>query len=391
MPPVRGVRTYSRNADTGNATRASSGGSPIHELTTTSADLPIDGTDTVAIIGAGTIGRSWAVLFAAAGHPVRLFDNDPIRMPAAAEEIDARLSGLAAAGLISDDGAAGEARAGFTMRGSVRDAVTDAALVLECVAESLEIKREVFAELDQLAADRAVLATSSSTIPVSRIAAGIRSRSRCLVIHPANPPYLLKVAEIVPAPFTSEGAVAAADRLLRSAGVRPIRLAREIPGFVFNRLQGALLREAWCLVRDGLVSAADVDVLVTHGLGRRWAVSGPFATSELNTRGGIEQHSQTIGAEYGRMAAERGGDNPWTSEVIGEICAQVHQRLPTEEWSSFVDRRERVLMTLEQLARTGRLRSVPEYPSSDQEVQPGSAAQGAPVEPPHRSLTQPGD
>lgn len=322
---------------------------------------------------------------------MRLFDNDPTRMPAAAEEIDARLSGLAAAGLISDDGAAGEARAGFTMRGSVRDAVPDAALVLECVAESLEIKREVFAELDQLAGDHAVLATSSSTIPVSRIATGIRSRSRCLVIHPANPPYLLKVAEIVPAPFTSEGAVATADRLLRSAGVRPIRLAREIPGFVFNRLQGALLREAWCLVRDGLVSAADVDVLVTHGLGRRWAVSGPFATSELNTRGGIEQHSHTIGAEYGRMAAERGGDNPWTSEVIGEICAQVHQLLPTEDWSSFVDRRERVLMTLEQLARTGRLRSVPEYPSSDQEVQPGSAAQEAPVEPPHRTLTQPGD
>lgn len=345
-----------------------------------SADLHIAGMDTVAIIGAGTIGSSWAVLFAAAGYPVRLFDNDPTR-----------LRELAAAGLIADGEAAGEAPAGITVLGSVRDAVTDAAVVFECVAESLEIKRGVFAELDQLVADSAVLATSSSTIPVSRIADGLRSRSRCLVIHPANPPYLLRVAEIVPAPFTSEEAVAAADRLLRSAGVRPILLTREIPGFVFNRLQGALLREAWCLVRDGVVSTADVDVLVTHGLGRRWAVSGPFATSELNTRGGIERHSQTIGAEYGRMATERGGDNPWTSEVIGEISAQVRQRLPTAGWSSFVHSREQVLMTLEQLAMTGGLRSVPEYPSSEQEVQPSSGAQGAPVEPPHRLLTQPGD
>src|SRR5207248_5438228 len=141
-------------------------------------------------------------------------------------------------------------------------------------------------------------------------AADLPGRARCLVVHPGNPPYLLRVAELVPAPFTAEDVVATTATLLRAAGLEPVRLGREIDGFVFNRLQGALLREAYCLVRDGIVGADDLDRVVREGLGRRWAVVGPFETVDLNTRGGIEAHARRLGPAYARMGAERGQHAP---------------------------------------------------------------------------------
>ncbi len=301
------------------------------------------------MVGAGTIGRSWAILFAAAGHRVRLFDADAPTAVDAARSVGRVLAETAPA-----------ATGRVTAERSLDAAVEGAAVVLECVVESLEVKQAVFADLDSLAAQFTVLATSSSTMTMSRIAANLDGRRRCLVLHPANPPYLLRVVEVVPAPFTDGSAVAAASALLRDAGVRPVVLSREIDGFVFNRLQGAMLREAWCLVRDGIVSTDDVDALVTEGLGRRWAVSGPFATSELNTRGGIEQHSRTIGRAYGRMAAERGGDNPWTDSVIETVAAQVHRRMPPDRWAAQVQRREHFLAVMRDLHDSGRLGTVPD-------------------------------
>jgi 3-hydroxyacyl-CoA dehydrogenase len=96
---------------------------------------------------------------------------------------------------------------------------------------------------------------------------------------------------------------------------------REVEGFLFNRLQGALLREAYCLVRDGVASVDDVDEVVRSGLGRRWALIGPFETSDLNTRGGIESHAAKMGPAYERMGAERGQHDPWTPELVAEVTA----------------------------------------------------------------------
>ncbi len=307
------------------------------------------------MIGAGTIGRAWAMLFAGAGHRVRLFDADADSAAAAVESVG-RMS--------ADSGTAATGQ--VTAARSLVAAVEGASVVLECVVESLQVKRAVFAELDQLAPPSTVLATSSSTMTMSCIAGQLAGRNRCLVLHPANPPYLLRVVEVVPAPFTDAKVVEAACVLLRGAGVRPVVLSREIDGFVFNRLQGALLREAWCLVRDGIVSTEDVDALVTEGLGRRWAVSGPFATSELNTRGGIEQHSRTIGRAYARMAAERGADDPWTDSVIETVAAQVHRRLPHEQWAEQVQRREQFLAVLREMYDSGQLDTVPTNSAPDE-------------------------
>ncbi|MFC7555081.1 3-hydroxyacyl-CoA dehydrogenase family protein [Pseudoroseomonas wenyumeiae] len=167
---------------------------------------------------------------------------------------------------------------------------------------------------------------------------------RCLVAHPGNPPYLIPVIEIVPAPFTEEGAAARAEALFTQAGLSPVRLRREVEGFIFNRLQGALLREAYCLVRDGIASVDDVDRVVRDGLGRRWAHIGPFETADLNTRGGIAAHAEKMGPSYARMGAERGMREPWTPDLMAQVERERRAVMPAEEWEARVAWRDRMLM-----------------------------------------------
>jgi 3-hydroxyacyl-CoA dehydrogenase len=130
-----------------------------------------------------------------------------------------------------------------------------------------------------------------------------------------------------------------------------VRVRREIEGFVFNRLQGAVLREAYCLVRDGVATVEDIDAIVRDGLGRRWSIIGPFETSDLNTRGGIESHAQKMGPSYERMGAERGQHDPWTPELVAEVTRQRRGALPLEKWEERVRWRDEQLM---RLARTSR-------------------------------------
>ena len=191
-----------------------------------------------------------------------------------------------------------------------------------------------------------ILASSSSAITASAIAAGLEGRGRCLVAHPGNPPYLLPVVELVPAPFTLAEVVDRAAALLEAAGMSVVRLSRELEGFVFNRLQGALLREAYCLVRDGIAGVDDVDRIVREGLGRRWAVIGPFETVDLNTRGGIEVHASRMGPAYERMGAERGQHDPWTPELVARVAAERRALVPLEQWEERVAWRDRMLMAL---------------------------------------------
>ena len=111
----------------------------------------------------------------------------------------------------------------------------------------------------------------------------------------------------------------------------PVRIRREVEGFVFNRLQGAVLREAYCLVRDGVASAEDIDRVMREGPGRRWSILGPFEVAELNTRGGIDAHARLLGPAYARMGAERGQSDPWTEDLVASVSAAVQKRFPRED------------------------------------------------------------
>jgi L-gulonate 3-dehydrogenase len=313
---------------------------------------PSPGEHAVAVIGAGSIGTGWAVLFAAAGFTVHLQDIDSRRLAAARDEAAARLGDLAAHGLLDQPAARVAACIGTTT--ALEAALADAAHVQECVPEQLDLKQRLFARLDELAPAGCPIASSSSFIPASHLAESLPGRGRCLVVHPGNPPYLLRVAELVPAPFTAPETVERTEGLLQRAGVVPIRVRREVEGFVFNRLQGALLREAYCLVRDGVASVADIDLLVRDGLGLRWSAIGPFETVDLNTRGGIVAHAERMGPSYARMGAERGQNDPWTTELVAEVAAQRRNELALADWNERVAWRDRTLMALLKARVAGR-------------------------------------
>ena len=245
----------------------------------------------IAVIGAGSIGTGWAIAFAAAGFAVRLQDTDPARLDAARAEADRSGSAiLQSYGLLAEPVAEVAARiavgelAGGRGRGSRPHPGMRAGAA---GAEAAPVRPAGCAGARRLP-DRELLLVHAGLAASPPICP---ARSRCLVVHPGNPPYLLRVAEVVPAPFTSAATVERTEALLRRAGIVPVRVGREVEGFVFNRLQGALLREAYCLVRDGVATVADIDLVVRDGLGLRWAAIGPFETADLNTRGGIAAHA----------------------------------------------------------------------------------------------------
>jgi L-gulonate 3-dehydrogenase len=308
-----------------------------------------DPVPAVAVVGAGSIGIAWSLVFAQARHTVGLYDPAADRRAAVPAELGSRLSALDDAGLLAEDAAAVASRIAVTA--DLDEAVGPADYVQECAPESLPVKRELFACLDEIAPREAVLASSSSALTCSAISEGLAGADRCLIAHPGNPPYLLRVVELVPGPATAPATVDKAAALLREAGMAPVRLRKEIAGFVFNRLQGAVLREAYCLVRDGVIAPEDVDLVMRAGLGRRWSVLGPFETVELNTRGGIDAHAKIMGPAYARMGAERGRADPWEPELVSEVSASLRRRLPREAWEDNVAWRDHALMVLERCWR----------------------------------------
>ncbi|WP_159911083.1 3-hydroxyacyl-CoA dehydrogenase [Pantoea sp. 18069] len=303
----------------------------------------------VAIAGGGSIGVAFALQFARAGKAVRIFEQSPERCALIPGEIGARLEMLGAAGLL--EGEAGVVAARIQVTPELHSAVADCHLVVECVPEIVDIKRELFAQLERHVGPDVPLCSASSALPVSRFCSELATRQRCLIAHPGNPPYLIPVVELVPAPFTDAAVVARCTSYFQEVGMSPVLVKHEVEGFVFNRLQGALLREAYCLVRDGVASVEDVDKVVRDGLGLRWSVIGPFETVDLNTRGGIAAHAQKMGPAYQRMGQERGQNDPWTDALVQDVAAQRRAVLPLDQWEARVEWRDRQLMQLAKMRK----------------------------------------
>ena len=237
----------------------------------------MDVKNRAAIIGAGLIGRSWAIVFAGGGFDVALYDVGLGIAAKARALVTQGLSDLAEQGLINDPKAAA---ARVRLAANLADALDAVDLVQESLPESIETKRSIFSELDRLAAP--VLASSTSTIVASLFTQSLKGRHRCLVAHPVNPPHLIPFVEIVGAPWTAPEIVAKAKAIYQAVGQAPIIVKREIEGFILNRLQAVLLSEAFRLVEDGYVTPQDLDKTLKDGLGLRWSFMGPFETIELN-------------------------------------------------------------------------------------------------------------
>jgi 3-hydroxybutyryl-CoA dehydrogenase len=226
----------------------------------------------IAIIGGGLMGHGIAQVFARAGHTVRVHDPVEEVLSSVAERIRRNLNDL------GQDVTAVDC---ISCHSSVAEAVADADVVFEAGPENLGVKQQIFAAIEAAAPAGAILASNTSVIPITQIMGGLKAGERALGTHWWNPPYLVPLVEVIKTPLTAAAAVAAMTALLEAVGKTPVIVEKDIPGFVGNRLQHALWREAMSLVENGVCDAQTVDTVVKASFGRRLAVLGPLENADL--------------------------------------------------------------------------------------------------------------
>jgi len=295
---------------------------------------------TAAIVGAGLIGRAWAIVFARAGWTVRVWDPD------GATRTGFLAAALADAEILARNGLTGPAAdviARMTVCDDLAEALHGVSFVQENGPEKVDLKQDLFARMDALAAPETLLVSSTSAIIPEIFSETVPGRARCLVGHPVNPPHLVPLVEICGAPWTSPEALALAREVYTDIGQTPITLKRSVDGFVLNRLQGALLAEAFRLVADGVVSPQDLDLTLTDGLARRWSFIGPFATIELNAPGGMPDYCARYTGFYRRLADDPARADVYDADRIDRILAAwPHPPEPTRLADATANRNERL-------------------------------------------------
>jgi 3-hydroxybutyryl-CoA dehydrogenase len=226
----------------------------------------------IAVIGAGLMGHGIAQVFAVAGHDVTITDSVAASVDSAKDRITASLNDL------GDDPRAVER---VTSHRDLADAVRDADYVVEAVSENLPLKQSLFAEIEKHVRPDAILASNTSVIPITDIMGGLSHRERALGTHWWNPPTLVPLVEVIGTQWTLPQAIAWTMKLHADAGKKPAHVKRDVPGFIGNRLQHALWREAVSLVERGICDAETVDTVIKAAFGRRLAVLGPLENADL--------------------------------------------------------------------------------------------------------------
>lgn len=226
----------------------------------------------IAVVGAGLMGHGIAQVFALAGHAVTITDTFKPALDAAKDRVRANLKDL------GEDEAALER---ITPVADLADAVRDADYVVEAVLEDLDLKQSLFAEIEQHVRPDTILASNTSVIPITAIMQGLKQRERALGTHFWNPPFLVPLVEVIETEWTSPEVVTWTMALHRDAGKTPAHVKKDVPGFIGNRLQHALWREAIALVENGICDAQTVDAVVKASFGRRLAVLGPLENADL--------------------------------------------------------------------------------------------------------------
>ncbi len=309
-----------------------------------------------AILGSGLIGRSWAMVFARGGHDVLLWDQDDAQVEKALAHIAATLPAMAEEGLIEDAGAA-EAR--IRPARSLEDALNGTGFVQENITERAEPKQRLFAEAEGLAPPEAILSSSTSAIMPSIIFGALATRNRCLVSHPLNPPHLAPIVEICGADFTSPEILGRARDFMAGCAMSPVTVKREIEGFILNRLQLALLNEAFRLIAEDYVSAEDLDRTIKDGLALRWSFMGPVETIDLNAPQGVADYLERYGPTIRRVGETQAAAKPWP-DTIGELLDSERRAVvPSDRLAEATDWRDRRLMALAAHKRAQEKKSQP--------------------------------
>jgi 3-hydroxyacyl-CoA dehydrogenase len=299
----------------------------------------------IAIIGTGVIGASWSALFLAHGLDVVATDVAPGAEAALKRFVSTAWPALLRLGLASG---ASQNRLSFTA--ALTDAVKDVDLVQENGPEKIDFKKTLYRQLDELLHPSVIIASSSSGLTMSEIQLGAEIHpERCVIAHPFNPPHLIPLVEIVGGAKTSEATIQRAADFYTSIGQRTVRLNKEMPGHVANRLQAALSREVYYLVSEGVVSAADVDAALCWGPGLRWGVMGSMMLNHLGGGpGGIEHFFQQF---TGPMTAwwKTLGSPVLTPEVQKKLIDSVHAEAGSRSIDELAAERDEVLLGLIEL------------------------------------------
>jgi L-gulonate 3-dehydrogenase len=303
----------------------------------------------VALIGTGVIGRGWIRVFAARGAQVRLYDSDTAGSKKALEWLRQDLEADRADGFVSPEEASailarvhGEEDFGAALR--------DAEYVQESAPERIEVKRAVFAELDRLAPPEAILASSTSALDIGEIAGGLSGERRCVMAHPFNPPHLLPAVEMLGAPRTEPAVLDRACAILTACGQIPVRMNRYVKGFLGNRIQAAVVREALHLVETGVADPVAVDAVIRDALALRWATIGNFGANHTNADDGIAQYFARYADAYRGLMEDLDEAPPQFDEaVLKSVGAAVERREGVHSVAALCRKRDVMVKKLRKL------------------------------------------
>src|SRR5262245_41821925 len=345
-----------RTSATSSTPRATSPASPMpksnktHRRNDMTENKPIR---RIAIIGTGVIGASWTALFLAKGLQVVATDIAPNAEAALRKFVENAWPALNRLGL-----AAGASQSNLKFTAALAQAVGGVDLVQENGPERIDFKQKLYGQLDELLPPNVIVASSSSGLKMSDIQLGAKSHpERCVIAHPFNPPHLIPLVEIVGGAKTSEATIRRATEFYTSIGQRTVRVNKEMPGHVANRLQAALAREVYYLVAEGVVSAADVDTALSWGPGLRWGVMGNMMLNHLGGGpGGIEHFFQQFA---GPMTAwwKTLGSPVLTPEMQKKLIESVHAEVGSRSIEELEAERDEILLGLIEL-RTKRRETI---------------------------------
>ncbi|MEY3570985.1 MAG: hypothetical protein RIQ85_1105 [Pseudomonadota bacterium] len=296
----------------------------------------------VTVIGAGLVGAGWAIVFARAGVSVRMTDSSAQVLESAPKLVAQQLERLHSHGLLKESVATILGR--VSVEPDLKKALDGAIYAQESVLEKADVKRKLMLEIESFGYNDLIIGSSTSGIPASDFGLDLKISPRVLVVHPVNPPYLVPIIELVGSPQTSKETIDWADHFMQALGQSVIRVNEEIEGFVINRLQAVLLREAWTMVADGVCSCEDVDKAIRDGLGFRWSFIGPFETIDLNAPNGVADYAARFGPLFHRIAQSRDQKRPWDEPLIKEVETQRRQFVKQSELNARRDWRDEQLM-----------------------------------------------
>ncbi|KAM9850976.1 lambda-crystallin homolog [Aulostomus maculatus] len=307
----------------------------------------------VTIIGSGLIGRSWAMVFASGGCTVKIYDNQPGQAANAIVEIRKQLEELEEAHMLRGELSAMKQLALLSSYDDLAQALEGAFFVQECVFEQLEVKQNVFQDIERLVGKNVILSSSTSCLVPSNVFSKVQNRTRCLVSHPVNPPYYVKLVELVPHPETAEDTMDTTHALMTKVGQAPVRLRKEIDGFALNRVQAAIIAESWRLVQDGIISVKDIDLVMSEGLGMRYAFIGPMETMHLNAPEGLEDYMKRYGEGIQRVLNSFGPVPEFCGEGARSVVNEMCELIPKDQQhlSARRERRDQLLMGLAELKK----------------------------------------